>query len=137
MVEEGTFREDLYYRISVIPLNLPPLRERRSDIPVLANHFLQELQEQYGGDRSFSSAVTELLCDYTWPGNIRELKNCVERMSVLSTDEIISTEVLPHQVADCREPPQQKERGKLPASGYSGKDGTGHHSGGPQPDRRQ
>ena len=102
MVEEGTFREDLYYRISVIPLNLPPLRERRSDIPVLANHFLQELQEQYGGDRSFSSAVTELLCDYTWPGNIRELKNCVERMSVLSTDEIISTEVLPHQVADCR-----------------------------------
>lgn len=136
MVEEGTFREDLYYRISVIPLNLRPLRERRSDIPVLANHFLQELQEQYGGDRSFSSAVTELLCDYTWPGNIRELKNCVERMSVLSTDEIISTEVLPHQVADCREPPQQKERGKLPASGYSGKDGTGHHSGGPQPDRR-
>ena len=102
MVEEGTFREDLYYRISVIPLNLPPLRERRSDIPVLANHFLQELQEQYGGDRSFSSAGTELLCDYTWPGNIRELKNCVERMSVLSTDEIISTEVLPHQVADCR-----------------------------------
>lgn len=102
MVEEGTFREDLYYRISVIPLNLPPLRDRRSDIPVLANHFLRELQEQYGGDRSFSSEVIELLCDYSWPGNIRELKNCVERMSVLSTEEIISTDVLPHQIADVR-----------------------------------
>lgn len=102
MVEEGSFREDLFYRISVIPLNLPPLRERRSDIPVLAGHFLRELQEQYGGDRSFSSEVIELLCDYAWPGNIRELKNCVERMQVLSTDEIISTEVLPPQIADCR-----------------------------------
>lgn len=102
MVKEGTFREDLYYRISVIPLNLPPLRERRSDIPILANHFLRELQEQYGGDRSFSSEVLELLCDYSWPGNIRELKNCVERMSVLSTEEIISTAVLPHQIADVR-----------------------------------
>ena len=102
MVEEGTFREDLFYRISVIPLALPPLRERRSDIPVLANHFLRELQEQYGGDRSFSSEVIELLCDYSWPGNIRELKNCVERMSVLSTEEIITPDALPHQIADVR-----------------------------------
>ena len=102
MVEEGAFREDLYYRISVIPLTLPPLRERRSDIPVLANHFLRELQEQYGGDCSFSSEVIELLCDYAWPGNIRELENCVERMSVLSTDEIISVDVLPPQIMDCR-----------------------------------
>lgn len=102
MIEKGTFREDLYYRISVIPLSLPPLRERRNDIPVLANHFLEELQEQYGGNRSFSSEVVELLCDYTWPGNIRELKNCVERMAALSTGDIITPEALPPQVSDYR-----------------------------------
>lgn len=102
MVSEGTFREDLYYRINVIGLTIPPLRERRSDIPVLANHFLHELQEQYGGDHSFASEVIELMRDYAWPGNIRELKNCVERMSVLSTDEIITADVLPPQIADCR-----------------------------------
>lgn len=113
MVQDGSFREDLYYRINVIPLNLPPLRERRSDIPVLANHFLAELQELYGGDRSFSSEVIELLCDYTWPGNIRELKNCVERMSVLSTDEIITAELLPPQVAGCR-----NRRSKKSAENY-------------------
>lgn len=74
MIEKGSFREDLFYRISVIPLNLPPLRERRGDISALANHFLSELDEQYGGNRSFSSEVIELLNDYAWPGNIRELK---------------------------------------------------------------
>ena len=102
MVAKGLFRDDLYYRISVIPLNLPPLRERRSDIPVLANHFLQEIQEQYGGERSFSSEVLGLLGDYNWPGNIRELKNCVERMSVLSSEEIITADTLPPQIAECR-----------------------------------
>lgn len=100
MIEQGTFREDLYYRISVIPLDLPPLRERRSDIPVLANHFLELLKDQYGGDRSFSSEVIELLCDYNWPGNIRELKNCVERMAVLSPEPIITPEALPPHIAE-------------------------------------
>ena len=95
MVAEGLFREDLYYRISVIPLSLPPLRQRKGDIQVLANHFLQLYQEQYGGELSFSSEVLELFASYAWPGNIRELKNCVERMAVLTTEDIITTELLP------------------------------------------
>ena len=95
MVAEGLFREDLYYRISVIPLSLPPLRQRKGDIQVLANHFLHLYQEQYGGNLSFSSEVLELFSGYAWPGNIRELKNCVERMAVLTTEDIITTELLP------------------------------------------
>ena len=95
MVAQGQFREDLYYRISVIPLSLPPLRQRKGDIQVLANHFLHLYQEQYGGQLSFSSEVLELFSSYPWPGNIRELKNCVERMAVLTPEDIISTELLP------------------------------------------
>lgn len=102
MIEEGTFREDLFYRISVIPLNLPPLRERRGDIPALANHFLGQLEERYGGSRSFSSEAIELLNDYAWPGNIRELKNCVERMAVLSSGDIITAESIPPQISNSR-----------------------------------
>ena len=102
MIEEGTFREDLFYRISVIPLSLPPLRERRGDISTLANHFLSQLDDRYGGNRSFSSEVIELLNDYAWPGNIRELKNCVERMAVLSSGDIITAEFIPPQIANSR-----------------------------------
>ena len=98
MMYERTFREDLYYRINVISLEIPPLRERRQDIPRLAQTFLNEIDES-GGGRRFSDAVLAAFAGYDWPGNIRELKNCVERMTVLCPDEIIDTEYLPINLA--------------------------------------
>lgn len=98
MVANGAFRKDLYYRINVIPLHLPPLRERRNDIAILANHFLKEIR---GEAVSFASEVLNLFCRYPWPGNIRELKNCIERIAVLSRDDIIGTEFLPKQILEC------------------------------------
>ena len=99
MVKEGTFREDLYYRICIIPLHLPPLRERRSDIPLLAGSFLSSLDMPQWKNRSFSSEVLDRFMNYTWPGNIRELKNCVERMAILCPTEEIDGEYLPNAVS--------------------------------------
>ena len=99
MVKEGTFREDLYYRICIIPLHLPPLRERRSDIPLLAQTFLSGLDMPQWQERRFSDEVLEQFMNYNWPGNIRELKNCVERMAILCPEEEIGVEYLPAAVA--------------------------------------
>ena len=99
MVQEGTFREDLYYRICIIPLHLPPLRERRSDIPLLAQEFLSSLDMPQWKERRFSDGVLEQFMNYNWPGNIRELKNCVERMAILCPEEEIGREYLPAAVA--------------------------------------
>lgn len=100
MVKEGTFREDLYYRVCIIPLHLPPLRERRSDIPLLAREFLASLDMPQWKERRFSDEVLERFMNYNWPGNIRELKNCVERMAILCPEEEIGTEYLPAAVAN-------------------------------------
>lgn len=99
MVKEGAFREDLYYRICIIPLHLPPLRERRSDIPLLAQEFLSTLDMPQWKERRFSEEVQERFMNYSWPGNIRELKNCVERMAILCPEEEIHAEYLPAAVA--------------------------------------
>lgn len=98
MVQEGAFREDLYYRICVIPINIPPLRERTEDIPLLINEFLNSPELSFGEHRSFSDEVMEQMTNYRWPGNIRELKNCVERMAVLCPDECIDVDYLPTQI---------------------------------------
>lgn len=84
MIEEGTFREDLYYRLNVVELALPPLRERRDDIISLTLFFLEEFNQKYSYRKRVSSLVMKQLRDYTWPGNVRELRNVVERMVVLS-----------------------------------------------------
>lgn len=104
MVKEGTFREDLYYRICIIPLRLPPLRERRSDIPLLAQAFLAGLDLPQWKERAFSDEVLEQFMNYSWPGNIRELKNCVERMAILCPEEEIGTEYLPAAIANASRP---------------------------------
>ncbi len=84
MVEEGKFRADLFYRLNVVPIEVPALRERKEDIPLLAEYFLQKYAERYDiGDRSFSDADWRLLIQYSWPGNVRELQNVVERFVVL------------------------------------------------------
>lgn len=82
MVQEGTFREDLYYRLNVIPIHVPSLRERPKDIPLLAYHFLQRLNEKYNKNYHFTPDALNLLEVYSWPGNIRELQNMIERLAV-------------------------------------------------------
>ncbi|HXU75610.1 MAG TPA: sigma-54 dependent transcriptional regulator [Methylomirabilota bacterium] len=94
-VRQGRFREDLYYRLNVVELNIPPLRERREDILALALHFLQQLTQ---GRARLSAAVTECLERYNWPGNIRELRNAMERAALLSRGELILPEHLPGRV---------------------------------------
>ena len=95
-IKEGTFREDLFYRLNVIPINVPPLRERKSDIPILVNHFLKELREHNKTSvRGFSDKTMERLMQYHWPGNVRELKNLVERLSVLKQQGIIELDNIP------------------------------------------
>jgi DNA-binding NtrC family response regulator len=90
MVGEGTFREDLYYRINIFPIQVPPLRERRADIPALAHHFLNVLSKEVGKKFSgFSEGAMNLLMQYDWRGNVRELENAVHRAVILATGEVI------------------------------------------------
>ncbi|MFQ5574952.1 MAG: helix-turn-helix domain-containing protein, partial [Terriglobia bacterium] len=95
-VRAGTFRNDLYYRIHVVPLTIPPLRERRDDIPVLAQHFLKQSTERLHKDiRGFTTAAMQKLMLYPWPGNVRELENAVEKAVVLSRQDMIGPELVP------------------------------------------
>jgi two-component system response regulator PilR (NtrC family) len=99
MVREKTFREDLFYRINVIPIRLPALREKPEDIPALAEHFLEKYSRQVGKPiRSISEAAMECLESYPWPGNVRELENIIERAVALEADEVIQPESLPREV---------------------------------------
>lgn len=104
MVEEGSFREDLYYRLNVLPITVPPLRSRPEDIPVLLTSFLEKYCRKYGGGKVFSGGSLHLLGQYNWPGNVRELENVVERL-VLTTDEpIILPQHLPMQLFQEEQP---------------------------------
>ncbi|OIO76302.1 MAG: hypothetical protein AUJ85_00580 [Elusimicrobia bacterium CG1_02_37_114] len=95
-VKENAFREDLYYRLNVIPLSLPPLRERKSDIPMLANYFLQMYSKMFNKDiQDISKQAMNYLIDYNWPGNVRELQNITERLVTLGKEKIISHKRLP------------------------------------------
>ena len=98
-VQQGSFREDLYYRLNVITVNLPPLRKRTEDIPLLAQHFLlQYARENDKVIRDISPRAMELLLDYHWPGNVRELENAIERAVVLSTGPVLDVDLLPSSV---------------------------------------
>jgi len=99
LVEEGKFREDLYYRLNVIAVELPPLRARREDIPLLVHHFLEEFSKENG--KTVSGIVPEALrplLDYAWPGNVRELENVIERAVVLAPREMVTSDLLPASV---------------------------------------
>ena len=98
-VEKGRFREDLFYRLQVIPIVVPPLRERRSDIPLLVQHFLEKHNQQRSGQpcRIGDDAMVHLW-EYDWPGNVRELENLIERMVILSDDGVIRVESLPPNI---------------------------------------
>ncbi len=102
----GRFREDLYYRLNVVPIYLPPLRERREDVPLLVNHFLQRYAEANRREmRTVSREAMRLLCGHDWPGNIRELQNYVERAVILGEGPELSVEHLPPQLRG-EAPPQ-------------------------------
>jgi DNA-binding NtrC family response regulator len=95
-VREGKFREDLFYRLNVIAVDLPPLRSRREDIPLLSAHFLKYYAEENGlPPRSLAPDALRALVDYDWPGNVRELENAIERGVVLSSGPVIGSELLP------------------------------------------
>ncbi|RJP75909.1 MAG: sigma-54-dependent Fis family transcriptional regulator [Desulfobacteraceae bacterium] len=95
-ISDGKFREDLFYRLSVIPITLPPLRDRKSDIPLLVNHFLKKLQTvRKQKEKTFSTEAMDVLMHYHWPGNIRELENLIERLSVLVDHHVFEVSDLP------------------------------------------
>jgi two-component system, NtrC family, response regulator AtoC len=93
-VAEGKLREDLLYRLNVFPIRMPPLRERKEDVPLLAEHFLQEICKAEGQDKRFNAAANERMNAYDWPGNVRELRNVVQRAYVMSAGTTISDEWL-------------------------------------------
>jgi DNA-binding NtrC family response regulator len=99
MVEDGRFREDLFYRLHVITIQLPPLRDRKSDIPLLVQHFLNKYGEENGRhDLEVTPDALDLMMDYDWPGNVRELENVIERAVVLSSGSRIGVDLIPDHV---------------------------------------
>lgn len=116
LIQKGGFREDLYYRLNVVPITVPSLRQRPDDIPALINHFLQQYNQKYQMHKTVSPEVIELLIDYPWPGNVRELQNLIERMVVLTQDTMVTREHLPHQFRQEKEdtPPKVEVKGILP-----------------------
>jgi two-component system nitrogen regulation response regulator NtrX len=94
-IQRGTFREDLFYRLNVIPFEVPPLRERKEDIPLLSTYFLRLFSREYGKrEKTFSPDALDLLIQYPWPGNVRELRNVTERMVIMVGQEVIQREDL-------------------------------------------
>lgn len=88
-ISKGNFREDLYYRLNVIPINLPPLRERREDIPLLIDHFLKGFSNEYGRPlKVLTSGAVRILEGYRWPGNVRDLRNLIERVIIMVDKDI-------------------------------------------------
>ncbi len=102
-IKQKRFREDLYYRLNVITIDIPPLRERREDIPLLISHFLKIYQEKNNKRiDGISEEAQEIMTDYQWPGNVRELKNVIERAVVLTQDRVITQKDLPENISGNR-----------------------------------
>ncbi len=112
-VREGAFREDLYYRLKVVLIVLPPLREHKDDIPLLVDHFIEQFRKEFRRQiNRVSGAALECLMKYDWPGNVRELKNVLERAIILESEDVILADHLPPEV--------QEADGSAPAKGTSG-----------------
>ncbi len=119
MVEQGIFREDLYFRLAVVPVSIPPLRTRREDIPLLANHFFRRAKEKHGFESlSMTREVDKVLSNYSFPGNVRELENLIERMVVLSDENSLTLADVPDSIT---KPAQVfgNVKFELPAEGIS------------------
>lgn len=120
-IEEGTFRSDLYYRLKVIPINLPALRERRGDIIPLTLHFIEQFNKEFNKSvKGISKVAEKFLTEYSWPGNVRELKNIVERAIILEDEDTLLVEHLPLEiVAMASESPNDELKFHLPPEGVS------------------
>ncbi|MFO7748711.1 MAG: sigma-54 dependent transcriptional regulator [Desulfobacteraceae bacterium] len=122
-IEKKVFREDLFYRLNVVPIHIPPLRDRISDIPLLLDHFQQQLKARVDGYaiKEFSSEVLDLLAGYPWPGNVRELENLMERLAVLVENRIVQPGDLPDHIR------QKPAAGTLPGVSTLLEEGVGFH----------
>ena len=103
-VADGTFRRDLYFRLNVLSLKIPPLRDRKQDIPLLAEHFLERMSRNTGSQRALSEESLQVMMGYDWPGNVRELENCLERACALSSGPTIQTADLPSPIQNANHP---------------------------------
>ncbi len=126
MVEQGKFRKDLYFRLNVVNIRIPALRERREDIAVLAAHFLEGQQRQSGRLRVFSDDAVRLITEYDWPGNVRELEHAIERACALSSGPVLHMADLPTQLQDFR-----AHRRELALAAAAGQAGDGLAAGAP------
>ncbi len=117
-IDEGGFRQDLFFRLNVVPLEIPPLKQRREDLEALSQHFFKIFSDQYSIQRArFSKQTLKKLRDYPWPGNIRELRNLCERMSILLAGKMIEPENLPHEFFDSIRIAESKTEFVLPELG--------------------
>jgi two-component system response regulator HydG len=117
MMTKGAFRKDLYYRLNVVNLRIPPLRDRRSDIPLLAAHFLERMGREHSISFTLSDEALKSMMEYDWPGNVRELENAIDRASALSSGPVLHMRDMPtqlqnyglesHQAAAAAAPPQE------------------------------
>jgi two-component system response regulator HydG len=128
MVERGSFRKDLYFRLNVVNLRIPPLRNRREDIAALAMHFLERMEKESGVERTFSDTTLRVMTEYDWPGNVRELENAIERACALSSGPVLHMGDLPTQLQNFRlqqgpavySEESAPERGENPGSTHDG-----------------
>ena len=106
-VKNGTFREDLYYRLNVVNIKLPPLRDRREDIAFLVNFFIDKFNQKYNMKvKGISQRAMNILIDYDWSGNVRELENSIESILVINSPEVIDIQHLPQETKDFKERPE-------------------------------
>jgi len=116
-IRQGSFREDLFYRLNVVPVRLPPLRERAEDIPLLARHFLERAQADGLPLKSLDQGAVDRLKQYSWPGNVRELENLMRRLAALCPDETITAEAVAPELAEAAPPPTAQP---VPQTGQNG-----------------
>ena len=109
MIDSGKFRSDLYYRLSVIEINLPSLRDRKDDIPVFVRYFINKLSEELEiGNHTVSPELLDVFCNYEWPGNIRELKNILEKMLIMSESSELTLSDIPEYLSSKMKAPVKK-----------------------------
>ena len=119
-VARGAFREDLFYRLQVVPIVIAPLRERRSDIPLLTEHFLERMRDRPPGrELIISREAMVALWSYDWPGNVRELENMIERLAILCEGSIIDTSILPENLVASARPATPPIKVKLSDGGVN------------------